>query len=85
MKENKQLICDLLCVALRATSNADDWNPLVELRHIEYPPDKPQYTEIVRPIFRDGTGEDGWCDVNVSCDSGTEMIVDIVKQFERTM
>ena len=83
MREDKQKICDLLCETLRATSNAGDplGNPLVELRYIKDPPDKPEFKEIVRPIFADGTGENGWYDVNVSWDSGTAMIRDIVKQF----
>lgn len=87
MREDKQKICDLLCEALRATSNAGDpmGNPLVRLVYIENPLDKPQFDAIVRPIFADGTGENGWYDVNVSCDSGTAMIIDIVKQFVAKM
>lgn len=86
MREDKQKICDLLCEALRATSNAGEGgNPLIELRYIEKPLDKPQYSEIVRPIFADGTGENGWYDVNVSMDSGTAMIMDIVNQFVRSV
>ena len=39
------------------------------------------YSEVVRPIFEDGTGEDGWYDINVSMDSGTAVITDIINQF----
>ena len=87
MREDKQKICDLLCEALKATSGLGhpENNPLVELRYIKNPPDKPQFEEIVRPIFADGTGENGWYDVNVSYDSGTAMIMDIVNQFVRSV
>lgn len=87
MREDKQKICDLFCETLRATLNAGypGGNPLVELRYIKKPEGKPQYDEIVRPIFADGTGEDGYFDVNVSWDSGTAMIMDIVSQFVRKM
>lgn len=78
MYEDKQLICDKLCEALRCTANAGDpgGNALMELQYI---PEK----SIVRPIFEDLTGQDGYYDVNVAGDSGTAMIVDIVKQFVR--
>lgn len=86
MREDKQKICDLLCEALKATSNAGEGgNPLVELKYIEKPLDKPQYSEIVRPIFADGTGKNGWYDVNVSMDSGTALFIDIAKQFVAKM
>ena len=76
--ENKQAICDALCQTLRLTDNAGcvEGNALKELRYI---PEK----EVVRPIFEDGTGEDGWYDINVACDSGTAMIVDIAKWIRR--
>ena len=87
MREDKQKICDLFCKTLKATRNAGSPinNPLVELRYIENPPDKPQYSEIVRPIFADGTGENGYFDINVSMDSGTSMIIDITDQFIKQM
>ena len=74
MREDKQAICDKLCEALRLTANAGSNNALRELRYI------PEI-EMVRPIFEDGTGEDGYLDVNVAMDSGTAMIVDITKHF----
>ena len=82
MREDKQAICDAICAALRLTSAAGhpDGNPLVELR---YMPEGGTYAETVRPIFADGTGENGWYDVNVSYDSGVAMFTDIVNQFVR--
>ena len=88
-REDKQAICNAMCEALKLTSNAGNpfGNPLVELRYIK--PDDPSeyhgYSEVVRPIFRDGTGENGYYDINVSWDSGTAVIIDIVNQFVRTM
>lgn len=77
--ENKQKICDALCEALRLTRGAGEGNALRELRYI--PEGNGRYSEVVRPIFENGTGEDGWYDINVSMDSGTAMIVDIANQF----
>lgn len=77
--ENKQMICNALCDALRLTRNAGTGNALKELRYI--PEGNGMYSEVVRPIFENGTGEDGWYDINVSMDSGTAMIIDIVNQF----
>ena len=76
MRENKQAICNAICEALKLTHNAGTGNALIELRYIE---DR----EVVRPIFADGTGEDGWYDINVACDSGTAMFIDISNQFVR--
>lgn len=78
VREDKQAICDALCETLRLTSNAGKGNALRELRYI------PEI-EMVRPIFEDGTGEDGWYDVNVAMDSGTAMILDIANHFIRTV
>lgn len=80
MNEDKQAICDAFCKCLQLTENAGhpDGNPLKELRY------DPVF-EKVRPIFEDGTGEDGYYDVHVAGDSGTAMIIDIVKQFVREM
>lgn len=74
--ENKQDICWALRDALLLTSNAGDsrGNALKDLKYI---PEK----GVVRPIFEDGTGADGWYDVNVEGDSGTAMILDIARQF----
>lgn len=77
--ENKQAICDALCVALVLTDNAGRNNALKRL--IYMPEGNGYYSEVVRPVFEDGTGEDGYYDVNVACDSGTAMIQDIVRQF----
>lgn len=87
MEENKQLICDKLCEALqqtRAFCVGMDWNGLKKLKYIRKgETDEPNvhYPETVRPIFEDGTGENGYYDINVSCDSGAAMFIDIVKQF----
>lgn len=74
--ENKQAICDQMCAAIRLTDNGGMNNALRELRYI---PEK----EVVRPIFEDGTGNDGWYDINVACDSGSAMIVDISRWVSR--
>ena len=81
MKENKQEICNafLECLKLTSAAGSPDNNPVVELRYIKLPNGE----EIVRPIFKDGNGENGWYDVNVSGDSGIAIIMDLVKQFVR--
>lgn len=76
-REDKQAILDAICEALRLTSAAGTGNPLVEIRYIQ----KPNGTELARPIFENGTGEDGYYDVNITCDSGIAIFKDIVKQF----
>lgn len=77
--ENKQAICTAFCEVLRMTSNAGTGNALKELRYM--PEGNGRYSEAVRPIFEDGTGENGWYDINVAMDSGTAMIADIARQF----
>ena len=72
--EDKQKICDAFCETLKLTHNAHD---LVELRYMFLKNGE----EVVRPIFKDGWGSSGYYDVNVSWDSGTAMISDIVKGF----
>ena len=67
--KSKQIICDLLCVAIKATSAGDD---LVALR---YDPD----TEIVHADFRETYDAR---QINVSRDSGWTMIKDIVRQID---
>lgn len=87
MKEDKQKICDALCEALRCTSAAGSPmnNPLIELRYMTKE-EGGRFDETVRPIFEDHCGEAfGYYDVNVSCDSGIAMIMDIVNQFVRKM
>lgn len=91
MGENKSLICAMICEALQHTRQfrpGIGCNGLVELRYIRkegtHEPNV-QYDETVRPIFEDGTGEDGYYDINVSCDSGTALFIDIAKQFVAKM
>ena len=81
--ENKQAICDALCVALVLTNNAGRGNALKRLVYM--PEGNGYYSEVVRPVFEDGTGEDGYYDINVAMDSGTALITDIVNQFVRNM
>ena len=87
MGENKQLICNKICEALQQTRQLRinvGCNGLKELRYIrkgEMDEPNVRYEETVRPIFEDGTGENGYYDINVSCDSGTAMFIDIAKQF----
>ena len=64
MKENKQLICDLLCKALQCT---DAHNELIELKY----DDK---NETVTSIYYNGRSKV----INVNLDSGFAMIYDIV-------
>lgn len=84
MGENKQAILDKFVECLQLTSNAGftEGNPLVRLEYID---DKERDRQTVRPIFADGTGSDGWYDVNVTWDSGTAMLCDICNQFIRKM
>ena len=67
--KSKQIICDLLCGAIKATSAGDD---LVALR---YDPD----TEIVHADFRETYDAR---QINVAKDSGWTMIKDIVRQID---
>lgn len=66
---SKQIICDLLCGAIKATSAGDD---LVALR---YDP----VTEIVHADFREAYDAR---QINVAMDSGWAMIKDIVKHID---
>lgn len=79
MREDKQEICNALCETLRLTVCAGTSNALKELRYM--PEGNGIYSEAVRPIFEDGNGENGYYDVNVSCDSGIAVIKDIMRQF----
>lgn len=78
--ENRQDIARAMRDALLLTSNAgsDRANALLDLK---YDPER----ETIRPIFEDGTGSNGCYDINVCADSGTAVIIDIVKQFVRPM
>lgn len=77
--ENKQQICNAICQALRKTDAAGNNNALAELRYIR----KSNGDEIVRPVFENGTGEDGYYDINISGDSGIAIFMDVVNQFVR--
>lgn len=87
MMEDKQIICDKICEALQQTHQfrvGIGGNGLKEFRYIvkgaTLEPNV-RYPETVRPIFEDGTGENGYYDINVSCDSGAAMFIDITRQF----
>lgn len=77
--ENKQAICDMMCYAIRATRAGGDPenNPLKKLQYRQLD----NGDEVVRPIFEDGTGSNGYYDVNVTGDSGIAIIMDITRQF----
>ena len=77
--EDKQLFLNKLVEALQETEVFGDTrnNMLVELRYLR----DEHNNEIVRPILADGTGSDGWYDINVNLDSCTGMLNDISKQF----
>lgn len=79
-EEDKQEICDTLLLSLLHTYNAGciHNNCLIELKYIKE-------KEVVRPIFLDGSGENGEFDINVNLSSGTSMIVDIANQFIKRM
>lgn len=85
--EIKSLICAMICEALQHTRQfrvGIGENGLKELRYIkkgETNEPNIRYDETVRPIFEDGTGENGYYDINVSCDSGAAMFIDITRQF----
>lgn len=66
MEENKQMICDLLCKTLQATNNAYD---LISLTYCEE--GSHQYVDVE---FISGKSR-----INVTLDSGTAMIRDIMK------
>lgn len=86
-EEDKQKICDAFCETLRLTCNAGhpQCNPLIELRYMTKE-EGGRFEETVRPIFEDHCGESiGYYDVNVTMDSGTAMIMDIVNQFVKKM
>ena len=76
-RENKQAILDAICAALRLTDNAGRGNALTEIRYIK----NANGTEIARPIFENGAGDDGWYDINITADSGTAIFKDVTRQF----
>lgn len=68
--EDKQLICDLLCWALKATRDQHDLDAL-----IYHKDDGEEFVEICYP--------NGGTNVNVTMDSGIAMIRDILRAFVR--
>lgn len=70
--ENKQEICRLLLATLQATRGAGD------LIALAYEKDPNGYDEIVTAVFKDG----GRTEINVSMDSGTAMIRDIMRALD---
>ena len=72
MREDKQMICNLLLKALQATSEYSD---LVGLEYVE--PEQPNRYES----YVDATYTNGYIiRVNTSMDSGSAMIYDILRQ-----
>ena len=82
MTENRKEFCNKLCELLQMTkcAGAPESNPLKELRFIET-----EYGEIVRPVFEDGIGENGYYDVNVSGDSNMGILYDVFNHFIKGM
>ena len=76
--DDKQAICNAMCEAIRLTRNGGMDNALTELIYL---PEE----DKVRPVFEDGTGSNGYYDIDVAWDSGTAMIVDIASQFIKKM
>ena len=76
--ENKQAVCDKMLEVINVT---DAMRKPKELRYMKLE----NGTEIVRPIFDWRPEDDDRYDVDVTCDSGIAMIMDITKQFIRRM
>ena len=74
--ENKQEFLIKLCELLRMTNAASTGNPLKEIRYV-----KSEYGEVARPIFENGSGADGYYDINITGDSCIAILMDVVKQF----
>lgn len=92
--EDKQEILDKMLEMLRCTSNLGDdrYNSLVELKFIpkgtkiegslsRFVHDGVATEDIVRPIYEDGNGNNGYYDVVVSGDNGLGVICDVFKQY----
>ena len=79
MRENKTEFCNQLCELLRMTGNLGNPanNALKELRYIRLD----NGDEIVRPVFEDGGGENGYYDVNVSGDNCMGILCDVYNKF----
>jgi len=71
MEENKQEICNKLCLALQCTSGQRD---LIGIEYRAFENDR----EIARMVYEGGS----WKEVNVSADSGTAMIRDIMEAIK---
>ena len=76
--DDMQNICSALRDAICLTGNGGTGNHLAELIYI---PEE----EKVRPVFANGSGRNGYYDINVAGDSGTALITDVVNQFVRKM
>ena len=75
--EDRQEFLNKLTELLRLTRNAGgDGNPLREIRLIEKPTG-----DYARPIFEDGNGENGYYDINITCDSNMGILKDVMNHF----
>lgn len=70
MNENKEEICRLLLQTLKATRNLHD---LTVLEYVK----GANGSEIITAVFEDGYKQA----INVTCDSGTAMITDVLKEL----
>lgn len=77
----KSEFLDALCGLLRMTSCAGhpQSNPIAKIQYIK----TESGDEIARPVFEDGTGANGYYDVNISGDSNIAILYDIVDKFIR--
>lgn len=78
--ENIQKALDCYCEAIRQTRAGGTGNPLKQLRYIDT-----GTRQIVRPVFEDGAGNNGYYDIDVSADSGIAVLMDVDKHFVRRM
>lgn len=80
--ENKQAIANKICEALQLTRQFAPHqgnNGLLEMRYIK---SENGYSEYLRPVFEaEPDRSDGYYDINISGDSGTAILVDVVRQF----
>lgn len=75
--EDRQEFLNKLTELLRLTRNAGGSNnPLKEIRLVNKP-----IGDYARPIFEDGTGEDGYYDVCIDCDSNMGILIDVMRNF----
>jgi len=78
--EDIQKSLDYLCEAIRQTRAGGTGNPLKRLEYLDT-----GTQQIVRPIFEDGAGRNGYYDVSVSGDSGIAVLMDVYKHFIKEM